>query len=405
MPVFLPFKALMPHPEYAQHTILDQDYIFDSESEAFERQFNPYSFWPVLRPVGYEPSQREEFEAALDASLKRFQQFIADGIFQEDEEECFYIYQTSHNQNEQVGLIGLVSVEDYRKGHIKKHENTRTAREEQLSEFLETVGINTTPVHLTYRNVHEVEEIIFSKIQEPAYITAKGINQIMYSIWRVSEPDLIDRITELFNEIPDLYIADGHHRAACANLSALKRGNENLNLFSAVAISADKLSVYPFYRLLKKDEAYQRETYLEQLKKNFKVKEVNLDQQYYQFLSHQQFVICFQDTAYELTPRLKFSREDLLSDLDVSILQDEVLAPIFGIENPSTDTRIAFGSKNVSLNQFKRLLLEPTTECIFLCRAPEVETILDVADQNGIMPPKSTSFEPKILSGLVMQQL
>jgi uncharacterized protein (DUF1015 family) len=406
MPVFLPFKALLPHPDFVQHTILESEYIFDSESKQIERAFNPYSFWPVLRPVAYGPDQKEEFAVALEASHKRLQQLMSEGVFLTDESDAFYIYQVNTGTVEQTGIVGLVSAADYAAGQIKKHEKTREDREVQLSHFLEQIGINTTPVNLTYKNQHEVDLLLqhITQTEEP-FLEAIGPQQFEYKIWRITDQGTIDDIIKLFQETDAFYIADGHHRAACASYAFHNQHSQALEFFSAILISSQQLTIFPFYRQIKKYDTFHRDNFLDQLKHNFHLKDVLLDQMFYQFLPQYHFLLCFPDKTYELAPKNIWEYNTVLERLDVSVLQEKVIADCLGITEITKDPRIAFGSKNITLKKFRGLLADPDTECILLCRAPEIDDIFEVSDQDGVMPPKSTSFEPKILSGLVMQIL
>lgn len=406
MPTFLPFKALLPHPDFVQHTILETDLIFDSESQRIERGFNPYSFWPVLRPVGYRPEQVDEFETALEASHKRLQQLMGDGIFQMDEEECFYVYQVDTGILEQTGLVGLVSVQDLQDLKIKKHEKTREDREIQLSRFLEEIGINTTPVNLTYHHQHEIDLLLSEIVKDaPPYLEAVGSQNYRYKIWRVNQSDWVDQIMQTFQRCSSFYIADGHHRAACASHSFFEKKSSALEYFTATLISSAQLNIHPFYRLIKNHDSFNREEFLDQLKKEFVVKEVLLDQWYFQFLSSYHFLVCFSDKTYLIVPKEHWEFESVLDRLDVSVLQTKIIAPLLGIQEITKDPRIAFGTKSLPLKKFKALLTEPETNCILLSRAPEIDHIFEVSDLGQVMPPKSTSFEPKILSGLVMQIL
>jgi uncharacterized protein (DUF1015 family) len=406
MPTFLPFKALLPHPEFVQHTILETDLIFDSESERIERGFNPYSFWPVLRPVGYRPDQVAEFEAALDASHKRLQQLMADGIFHVDEEECFYVYQVDTGVIVQTGLVGLVSAQDLHDGQIKKHEKTRVDREEQLSRFLEEIGINTTPVNLTYKQQHELDVLLAEIIkQSPPYLEAVGSQNYRYRIWRVAQSDWVDEIMQMFHRCPSFYIADGHHRAACAAHSFFEKKSSALEYFTATLISSSQLNIQPFYRLIKKYEEFDRDEFLKKLEKDFILKEVLLDQWYFQFLSSYHFLVCFNDKTFLLVPKEHWGFNSVLERLDVSVLQSKIIDPLLGIREITKDPRISFGTKSMPIKKFKALLAEADTACVLLCRAPEIDDIFEVSDLGQVMPPKSTSFEPKILSGLVMQIL
>ncbi len=404
MPEFKPFKAYIPENHCAQNVLLGPDTIYNSYSKKFIQGTNPFSFNRVLAAAS--PDNTANVALMAQSAKKIFHTFIEKNVYNLSEKAAFYIYQTQFQGHTQSGIIGLVSTCDYNNGLIKKHENTRVERENHLQNFINGLGLNTTPVMLTYKNKLSIDSHIrkISHISEPLY-TLKHPAGIKIKIWEISEETEIQFFENVFSGMPNFYIADGHHRAkASANLSELE-GNK-CNYFPAILIPANQLIVHPFVRIVKTLYNKTREKILEELEKEFSISEVDLEQSYYKPLTDNTFILCFKDTSFQLTLKKEVEiGNDTLSKLDVSILQKYILEPIFGIEDPKTDPHLAFHPKNISLNYFKSILNAIDVEAIFICKSPSVECIFEIANQGLIMPPKSTSFEPKVLSGLILQPI
>jgi uncharacterized protein (DUF1015 family) len=383
--------------DVAKQTILPENLCYNPVSLCIELGKNTVSFAKVLAAAN--PDTKAQNPPNFEQSARVFQDFLDKNIYIQTPQPAFYIYQTAYHDTTQTGIIGCVHTAEYTQNSIKKHENTRPERRQHLTGFLGGLGINTTPVMLSYIKNRTIDQITFEATQAPPTFDITHQTGLSVRLWVVDSPAVIAQITQAFAQINNLYIADGHHRAAVFE-------DMNAPQFSVLLIPHNQLLVYPFYRLIKKYDNLDMTVSLQKIAENYTIKPCNLSQMYHQYLPKNNFLMCTAQETYQLIPKkhLKNSK-NLLDSLDVSILQNTVLAPAFGIADPATDARISFGTRNIALPDFKHLLNKPDTACIFLCKAPDVETIFEIANQNATMPPKSTSFEPKVLSGLVLQKL
>ena len=401
MPAFQPFKGVLPRPERAYNAILQPHERWDEALQQVVRGENRASFHQVLHAANPDLSKEGLRQACAKAALS-FEAFLAEGLYVEEEEDSFYLYHTRYKGIEQTGIIGLCDAHDLLNNKIKKHEHTRNERVDQLYAFLETTGLATTPVFLTYPPIREVEDLIFQVKQREPYLHAHSGPATDHKIWRISVAEEVHALSAHFERIPAFYIADGHHRAAIAERYVLEHPEKGGRMLS-ILIAANNLTIFPFYRRILNDEGpIDLWGLLDRLKQDYSLKPCMLEQMYYQYLPAQHFLLCTKEASWLLTPKNPKLRGEVLSDLDVSILQNEIISPHLGIGDPKADARITFGPMSLALEDFKALLDKPETSMIFICRAPHAEVIFKVADEGKFMPPKSTSFEPKILSGLVL---
>ena len=400
MPQVLPFQAFLPAPEFAPQVILPEHVRFNAQKQAIELGNNPFSFGKILSAANPEKSQ--EPQSVLQCK-RIFDQFLAEGIYSKQAQNAYYIYQTQSQNHTQTGIVGCVQTADYNQNTIKKHENTRTERRKQLSGFLGNLGINTTPVMLSYFKNRAIDDAVFTATQATPTFSLQHQTGIQIKLWVVADAAIVATIGRAFAAMPCLYIADGHHRAAVfSDLDAPQ--------FSVLLVPHNQLAIHPFYRLIKNYEGFDLEEIMQKIELNYHVKKCNLNQMYHQYLPNGNFLLCTRQETYQLKPKNTArtnpdSPSSALDNLDVSLLQNHILSPCLGITNPSTDPRLGFGSRNIVLPEFKHLLSRTDTACVFLCKAPSIEAVFGIADLGGIMPPKSTSFEPKVLSGLVLQQI
>jgi uncharacterized protein (DUF1015 family) len=412
MAIIRPFAALRPKEEYAQKVISPPYDVINRQEASELASDNPLSFLHICRseidlPHIEDPHQPEVYK---QARLK-LEEFISQGIFIQEKEPCLYIYQQTMDGRVQTGIAACASIDEYIKGDIKKHELTRVEKELDRIHHFDACNANTEPVFLTYRSNNEINELIEDWMLHHApiydFIAADSVG---HKLWIIHDPDSIKRITECFRQIPALYIADGHHRSASAVKVGLKRreenpdytGSEEFNYFMAVLFPDSDLHIYDYNRVIKDLNGMTKEEFLTKLSPLFHIETVG-NEPFRPDKKHV-FSMYLDGTWYRL-----FARENILSDhiikgLDVSILQEHVLAPLLGIKDPRTDQRIDFVggirglkelSQRVDMDMAVAFALYPVT----------MEDLLTVADQNEIMPPKSTWFEPKLGSGLLIHTL
>ncbi len=397
MPEIRPFCGVRPRPELIHETVLDKHIVTDGFG-GLKEGTNPWSFMHILEQAKPAP----EIEPDYQVARQELERFIREGTFIRDESACFYLFSVSYRQFIQYGLVASVSIADYEAGLIKKHEKTRTEREIHLGKFIGTLGHDATPVMLAYRARPEIDNILFEArhLEDPIY-DVRLTGEVWLKCWKIHQPSFIERISAAFRRVDSFYIADGHHRAAA--VSRLAAEGHGLSRFSAVLYPDNVLKVFPFYRRILKGNAIGFHDAFRALNGSFHIQEINLDMMFYQFLPEHHFLMCTSAHSFILSSRTPFQTgEDPVKKLDVSILQEEILSPYFGVNDPKTHPFIDFGSLNISLAQLKSLLQDEDTECLFISRAPLVSSLFEVADAGEVMPPKSTSFEPKVKSGIVL---
>ncbi len=401
MPEFRPFKGFLPQGAFVKGTVLGPDEQWKPHTNQLVKGDNPWSFHHVLRAADPSGDPAGLGQACIEAR-NVFEAFIAQEVYAQDEEAAYYLYQTSHKNLVQTGLIGLSAIRDYDENRIKKHEHVRDDRVQQLHAFLAETGLFTTPVFLTYAPDKQVSDVIFAIKQQTPDIDVKSTPVTTHQIWRITHPGQVLLLQERFAAMDAFYIADGHHRAAVASYNALQNG-QTQGYFLTILIPSNDLTIYPFYRRVHRSEGLPDfESLCETLSSSYLLHEVLLDQMYYQYLPQQHFLLCTKEKTLLLQPKTPIHHNDPLKDLDVSLLQDQIISKVLGITNPKADKRLSFGPMSIKLEAFKALLGESDTLYIFVPRPPMAESIFEVADRGEVMPPKSTSFEPKIKSGLVL---
>ncbi len=413
MSVFKPFKAVRPIPEYASAVAALPYDVMNSAEAAEAVKGNPYSFLHVDKaeidlPAGTDLYSEEVYLKAKE-NLEKLEK---DGICKQDEECRFYIYRQTMNGRSQTGLTGCVSIDDYINNVIKKHELTRADKEADRIHHVDTCDANTGPIFLAYRPNCKVASLIsdWQKNHEPVYdfVTSDGIGN---TVWVIDCPKVIDEISALFGDIDYLYIADGHHRAASAVKVGLKRresnpgytGEEEFNFFLAVLFSCDELEIMDYNRVMKDLNGLTPEQFKEKISSAFDVELYGKDA--YKPEKAHTFGMLLDGNWYKLTAKDgTFNISDPVETLDVSILQNNLISPVLGIDDPRTDKRIDFVGGIRGLGELERRA--SSDMCLAFSMYPtSLRELMDIADAGKIMPPKSTWFEPKLLSGLFIHKL
>ena len=415
-----PFRALRPGRGYAEN-VSSLPYDVVSEKEARKLlSGNPLSFIKVVRPEinfeeGYEFSGYEVYEKA--AGL--LGEYVEQDIFIEENEPCFYVYRQMAKDRIQTGLVACFSADDYMKGAIKQHEQTRKSKEEDRICHINICNANTGPVYLAYKDTVALRAVVEAgTLKEPLYdFTADdGVRHIF---WKISEEALIEQITEKAGLLECLYIADGHHRAASAAAVCRMRrkekgdytGDEEFNWFMAVAFPYEDLLIMPYYRVIKDLNGLSRENFLAGLSEKFVVEKVSEDFTenerkigIYQPARKKEAAMYLDGQWYRLNARAEILKHDPVGTLDVTLLQENVLGPILGIDDPRTSDRIDFVGGIRGMDELERRCADDM-RIAFALYPTSMEELMAVAAEGLYMPPKSTWFEPKLLSGLFVHLL
>lgn len=413
MAVFMPFKAIRPVPEFASKVAALPYDVMNSAEAAEMVKGNPYSFLHVDKAEIDLPAGTDLYsEQVYLKARENLDKLVSDGICKQDEENKFYIYRQIMNGRSQTGLVGCVSIDDYINGIIKKHELTRADKEADRINHVDYCDANTGPIFLTYRPQAEIAKLLSDWKQEHApvydFVTDDGIAN---TVWAIDCAETAEKISALFAAVDYLYIADGHHRAASAVKVGLKRreqfpdynGSEEFNRFLAVLFDCDELEIMDYNRVIKDLNGFTEKQFVEKISECFCVEHVGKSA--YKPEKAHTFGMLLGGEWYKLAAKDgSFNAADPVEALDVSILQNNLISPILGIDDPRTDKRIDFVGGIRGLGELERRASEDM--CLAFSMYPTtLKELMDIADAGQIMPPKSTWFEPKLLSGLFIHKL
>ena len=403
MAIVKPFKALRPVPEKAEYvSCVPYDIVSESEVREIISE-NPESFLRVTRPEADFDEGGDTPEAeVLQHARERLEGLISKGTLALESEPCLYVYRLTSGSHQQTGIVGCCSLDDYDNDIIRKHEKTRPNKVRDRTNHMLSLKAQTGLIFLAFRGTEETEQLIAEIVAgEPLYDFAcpKGVVQ---TVWRISEPE---KMASAFKRVPYLYVADGHHRAESAALARNElrtanpghTGNEEYNFVMAGIFPAEDLHILAYNRVVKDLNGLTEEAFLERLKESFTVSET-LERE-----PRERGEFCMYLTGgwYNLRYSVNNVREpDPLDRLDVQILQQSVLRPILGIDDPRTNERITFVGGGRGIDELENLVDSGGSEVAFSLYPTTMDDLFAVSDMGEIMPPKSTWFEPKLKDGL-----
>lgn len=408
-----PFRAIRPEKEHAAK-VLSLPYDVMNRKEATEMaEGNPYSFLHICRAEIDLPEQEDQYDRQVYEKAKtNIEEFLEKGIFLKEEKPALYLYRQIMDGRVQTGIVGCVSVDEYKNNTIKKHEFTRVEKEIDRINHFDVCDTNTEPVFLTYRDDKRIRSIMegFAESNEPVYdVTAEdGISHIL---WVIDDEQTVDALVSLFDEIPALYIADGHHRSASACKVGEKRreenpdyaGDEEFNFFMAAVFPDNDLKIFDYNRVVKDLNGYTAEEFLAKAQASgFAVEDMG-EEIYYPERKHV-FSMYLEGRWYKLTASDDIIPDHVTDSLDVAVLQNNLLSPVLGIDDPRTNKRIDFVGGIRGLEELKKRA-DSDMKVAFAVYPVDVDDLLEVADNDMVMPPKSTWFEPKLGSGLFLHSL
>ena len=405
MSTLLPFKAVRPVADkVALVTCRNYDDYSPAELAAW-LNFNPYSFLHVINPA-YMYAQKITLDKRFKGVAHKYQDFKEDGIFVSENSPALYLYEIQTKNQTFTGIVGGTLIEEYKKEVIKKHEDTLQYRVELFKDYLHQTGFNTEPVLITYPDSQALNSWIDQKKQEAPLYHFSTTNKEKHTLWRIDRADEIQWIQEQFEAIPEIYIADGHHRSASAELLYDEVGDElhpNVNAFMSFLIAESNVKIYEFNRIIRDLNGHSREAFLEALETHFILKPKG--QELWKPQDKFEFGMYLEGNFYALFYKQEHPNAGLLENLDAQILYDYVLHPILGIEDLRNDERIEYLPGKQSLLNLKELVDEGEFEVGFMLYPSDISEIKALADQKLIMPPKSTYIEPKFRSGLLVYEL
>ena len=408
MAIIRPFSALRPSNERAsQVAAVPYDVVSTEEARALASG-NPWSFLHVSRPEIDLPDGTPIYSDAVYAKAQTNFEKLRDQCPLENEEEpSLYLYRLIMGNHEQIGVVGCCSIEEYDHAIIRKHERTRRDKEDDRTRHIMVLRAQTGPVFLTYRGQPDIDALVADAQQgEPLYDFVAN-DDIRHTIWRV--PDA-QALVQAFAEVPYLYIADGHHRAASASRARaeLKEhgftfiGNEEYNFFQCVLFPDNQLKILPYNRIVRDLNGMSKDEFLDRVRESFVISEAGSPSP----KEPGQWSMCLDGKWFGLTLRDDATKPSgVVESLDVSILQDRLLDPILGIKDVRTDKRIDFVGGIRGTDELEKLVNEGKAAVAFSLYPTTIDDLLRVSDANQIMPPKSTWFEPKLRDGLLSHEI
>ena len=408
MATIRPFKGFRPTPELCSKVAaLPYDVMTSKEAREMVKN-DPYSFLHVDRaeidlPENVDIYSKEVYEKAASNLNK----MIEDKVLIQDSKPVFYIYSLTMNGREQIGLVVCTSIDEYLNNTIKKHEFTRADKEQDRINHVDYCNANTGPIFLTYKNQKTIDQIISKEIEKAPIYDFTSEDKVEHKVWLIDDDSVINDLVEQFKNVPSLYIADGHHRNASAVKVGLKRRGEGeydknaeFNYYLSVLFPADQLHIMDYNRLVKDLNGLTKDEFLDKIQENFTVTEA--DGQYKPDTIHT-FGMYLDKKWYKLQAKDGIIATDSVGCLDVSILQNSLLTPVLGIGDPRTDKRIDFVGGIRGLGELvKRVDSGEMTVAMY---PTSMTQLMNIADDNKVMPPKSTWFEPKLRSGIFIHKL
>lgn len=409
-----PFKGIRP-PQNLVEEVTSRPYDVLSSAEArAEAEGNEKSLYHIIKPEIDFPEGTDEHDPRVyDKAAENFKMFQEKGWLVQDNKENYYIYAQTMNGRTQYGLVVCAYVDDYMNGHIKKHELTRRDKEEDRMKHVRVNNANIEPVFFAFKDNEELQRIVEKYIaQAPIYDFVASIDGFGHKFWIIDQEADIKRITEIFEGFDAMYIADGHHRSAAAALVGAEkaknnprhRGDEEYNYFMAVCFPASQLNIIDYNRIVKDLNGLSDEEFLKKLEKNFIV-ECKGEAIYHPEKLHN-FALYLSGKWYSLTAKEgTYDDNDPIGVLDVTISSNYILDEILGIKDLRSDKRIDFVGGIRGLGELKKRVDSGEMKVALALYPVTMDQLMNIADTGNIMPPKTTWFEPKLRSGLVIHKL
>lgn len=408
-----PFKGVRPPKEFVEEVVSRPYDVLNSEEARKEAEGNPKSLYHIIKPeIDFEPGTDEHDPKVYGKAVENFEMFQQKGWLVQDAKEHYYIYAQTMDGRTQYGFVVAAWVDDYMEGRIKKHELTRRDKEEDRMKHVRVNNANIEPVFFAFPDNEALEQIIRDVTKgEPEYdfVAPDGFG---HTFWVIDDDAINAKITEEFAKIPNLYIADGHHRSAAAALVGAEKakqnpahkGDEEYNYFLAVAFPASHLRIIDYNRVVRDLNGLTEEQFLAKVAENFEVEKKG--KEIYHPSQLHNFALYLGGEWYSLTAKAgTYNDSDPIGVLDVTVSSDLILRDILGITDLRSDKRIDFVGGIRGLGELQRRVDSGEMKMALALYPVTMDQLIDIADTGNIMPPKTTWFEPKLRSGLVIHKL
>lgn len=409
-----PFKGVRPPMELAEQVASRPYDVLNSEEAREEAKGNEKSLYHIIKPeIDFPAGTDEHNQAVYEKAAENFAEFQKKGWLIQDNRELYYVYAQTMNGHTQYGLVVCANVDDYLNGVIKKHELTRRDKEEDRMKHVRINSANIEPVFFAYPENKKLDAIVSKyTVKKPVYDFTASLDGFGHQFWIVDNEEDITRITALFAAMPALYIADGHHRSVAAALVGAEKakqnpnhkGDEEYNYFMAVCFPADQLTIIDYNRVVKDLNGLPEPEFLVRLNQNFTVEKMGSE--IYKPNRLHNFSMYLGGNWYSLTAKPgTYNDNDPIGVLDVTISSNLILDEILGIKDLRSDKRIDFVGGIRGLGELKRRVDSGEMKMALALYPVSMKQLTDIADTGNIMPPKTTWFEPKLRSGLVIHKL
>ena len=407
MTLVRPFRGLRPKPEFAKDVVAPPYDVLNTAEARQRAQGRPYSFLHISKPEIDLPEDTDPYDASVYAKgAENLNKLIADGILMRDDKPLYYAYRLVMGQHTQTGLVATASVKDYDTNRIRKHEYTRPDKEDDRVRQIDTLNAQTGPVFLTYRHNSTVDQLIARITGNQPVYDLKADDGVQHTIWLIDDDADIKTITDTFDAMKCLYIADGHHRSAAASrVAAMRQGanTDSQDYFLSVMFPDNQMKILDYNRVIRDLNNHSEADFLSEIEKRFNIEQsagaVRPDKPgvFGMYIKNQWFRLMIHDS---LIPH-----DDPVARLDVSLLQNQLITPILGIDDPRRDKRIDFVGGIRGLSELEKRVNSGEMQVAFSLYPTQMVDLMAVADAEEVMPPKSTWFEPKLADGLVSHVL
>ncbi len=404
MPRIKPFKGVRAAADKAAHLISRTYQDYGKKELKAQLKYNPYSFLQILNP-GYKFNQEISGIERFNLVRNRYLEFKEEGYLVQDNLPAFYLYENIDPHHSYTGIIAGTSTKDYQDNRIKKHEDTLSFKEVLFKDYLKSAGFNAEPVLLTYKDRSDINDLIDKiKQRDPdTFFSTTDFNS--HKIWAITDSEIIKSLVQQFEDIPELYIADGHHRSASSSLLSqeMDADQESYHYFMSLLIAENQLNIYEFNRQVKDLNGLTKEEFLIKLDQNFRIQNRGIE--LYKPSKKHHFSMYLDGEFYSLYLRKGLHKiSNPLEDLDTQMLYDLILKPILGIEDLRTDLRIKYSYGKHDIMHIKERIDNGEFAVGFGLYPATVEQMKSIADADLRMPPKSTFIRPKLPSGLIIYE-
>ena len=406
MPLIRPFAGLRPVPEHAADVVAPPYDVLNSAEARQRAQGRPWSFLHISKAEIDLPEDTDPYDPAVYAkSAENLNKMLDQGVLMREDKDCYYVYRLVMNGHAQTGLVAVASVADYDSNRVRKHEYTRPAKEDDRVRQIEALNAQTGPVLLAYKSQPDIDAILEAATTSEPVVDVTADDGVQHTFWVIDDEETIRKLTEGFDAMEAVYIADGHHRSASASRVAKTKagdGNQNSDYFLSVIYPHNQMKILDYNRVITDLNGLSKDEFISEIEASFTA---IAEDAAVKPTEPGEFGMYLDGQWYRLKISPALIPDDPVQSLDVSLLADHLIEPILGISDPRTDSRIDFVGGIRGLAELEKRVDSGEMAVAFSLFPTSMEALMAVADANEVMPPKSTWFEPKLADGLVSHVL